>query len=165
MYLDEDAFNILTEVKMRIRLPRLYTYDWALQIWLALNLQLNSTIKVVLSNVGKKVYVKPTITVDLKTEREGLKRVFSTFNEDLGKLIEELVLNVMSENADNNVLRFVKLLYEVSHGTLNVEDLKLFGMREYILTLGGNPNRGDLTKKTKVRLYESMMRVASKVLL
>jgi hypothetical protein len=141
-------------LKGGLRMPRTFTYEWAFQTWLALEVNVDALAKVVLATVGNKVYSKPTIVVDLEAEREALKRLFGDALDSVKPSLERLLYNVMSDEPDKEALRFVRLLFEVLHGSSDIDQLRLFGLRSYLTLVSQQSN------DQAIQLYSAMKHVA-----
>lgn len=140
------------------KLPYSLTYEWAFALWLALEFKMDAITKVVLTNVSMgKIRTKPSLVIDLEVERKALESVFDDSLDKVKNNLEVLIRNTLSDNPNKDVLRFLRSLYEVAHGSQSAEFLKIFGLRNYAALL----SKG--SKEVDKSLYEAMKEVAISV--
>ena len=135
-------------------LPSYVTYEWALTLWMALKFDVKGVFRVLFVERGNKVYVRPSVTVDLSAEREALA---SVFGGDLGKVesaLDYVLNNVLSDQPDALAVRFVSALYQVAHHAMPPVELKAFGLREYASALSTESSQVDFVVRQVGRVAQ-----------
>ena len=159
--LNADAFNFLMkrldkgkEKGKKRLLPSYVTYEWALTLWMALNFDVKGVFRVLFVERGNKVYVKPSVTVDLSAEREALASVFGGDLERVDDPLNYVLNNVLSDQPDALAVRFVSVLYQVAHHAMPPVELKAFGLREYASALSTESSQVDFVVRQVGRVAQ-----------
>lgn len=125
------------------RFPNAITSNWAFSLWLAVNFNINHTIKVYLVDEGNRITVKNNFLTDLRRLNKGLEETIGTLDQNKRDRINWLLSYTLSKNPLKDEINYTKMLFEAINGIDVKDNLIITSSRNYSLLLnnkGGKPD-------------------------
>jgi len=144
---DPNIYIALKNFKVNVkngkpRFPNAITSNWAFSLWLAVNFNINHTIKVYLVDEGNRITVKNNFLTDLRRLNKGLEETIGTLDDNKKDRINWLLSNTLSKNPLKDEINYTKMLFEAINGIDVKDNLIITSSRNYSLLLSNLINKG-----------------------